>query len=282
MQSGDVDLFLFRLVFPLYGAQGVEQQGLEQRSLEQGVEVQVFLLFGASLQQAGEAALSGRQPQGGGAGWPVELVHIDRGVEQVVGIEVAQCPCHATIAFVLLGGLELVLVALDQQAEKLVANVALCRPLDAQVQHGTTQVEADQPIGEVLQIHVLGEILQAGQGDLDDVPLLARERLLQLYLHAVGRDVAGPAEPGAILVADHDRRLVDVAGLLAQLHIVQRLYLEGGRLGVMAEALQGVGIGLLAVVVELAALVVQPYLLQQADIAYLAEALAQQHVLQLV
>jgi hypothetical protein len=30
MEGGDVDLLLFRLVFPLDGAQGIEQQGLEQ------------------------------------------------------------------------------------------------------------------------------------------------------------------------------------------------------------------------------------------------------------
>ena len=40
-------------------------------------------------------------------------------------------------------------------------------------------------------------------------------------------------------MADHDGRLVDVAGLLAQLHIVQRLYFEGDRMNVVAEALQG-------------------------------------------
>ena len=52
---------------------------------------------------------------------------------------------------------------------------------------------------------------------------------------------------------------------------------------VVAEALQGVGVvRLTAVEPELAALVVEPDLLQHAHIAQLAEPLAQQHVLQLV
>ena len=143
------------------------------------------------------------------------------------------------------------------------------------MQHGTAQVEADQPIGQVLQIHVPGEILQTGQGDPDDVPLFSVEGLLQLDLHAVGRDVASPADPGALLVAQHYGRLVYIAGLLAQLHIVQRLCLEGDGMNVVAKALQGVGIvGLAAVELEFVALGVEPDLLQHAHIAQAGEPLA--------
>lgn len=150
----------------------------------------------------------------GRLGRPLELVDVDRGAEDVVGIDVAQCPRHAAITALLLGRFELVLVALDQQLEELAAGVALGIPLDAQVQHGAGQVDADQPVGEALQIHALGEFLQARQGDGDYVVLRSLERLFQLDLHAVGRDVAGPAEPGPAIVLDGDGGLVDVASSL--------------------------------------------------------------------
>ncbi len=282
LQTGDIDLLLLRLILALDGPQRVHDELLEQLPLEQRVEVVLIALLGTGLEQPRQAARLRCMADRGRLGGTLELVDVDRGAEDVVGIDVAQCPCHAAITALLLGRFELVLVAFDQQLEELAAGVALGIPLDAQVQHGAGQVDADQPVGEALQIHALGEFLQARQGDGDYVVLRPLERLFQLDLHAVGRDVAGPAEPGPAIVLDGDGGLVDVASLLAQLDIVQRLDLEGGGTAVVTEALQLVGVVLAAgVELELFPLAVEADLLQQTDVAYLLEPLLQQHVLQL-
>ena len=81
---------------------------------------------------------------------------------------------------------------------------------------------------------------------------------------------------------DGNGRLVDVACFFAQLNIVQRLDFKGGRPGIVAEALQLVGVVLQSgVVLKLFPLVFKANLLQQADMAYLLEPFLQQHVLQL-
>ena len=199
----------------------------------------------------------------------------------MVGVDVAQCPCQPTIAALLLRRLELVLVALDQQAEELAAGVAIRIPFDAEVQHGTGHVEADQPVGEVLQIHALGELLQAGQGDGHHIVLLADKGIFQLDLQAVSRDVAGPADPGFAIVVDGDRSLVDVARLFAQLDIVQGLDLERGGALLVAKTLQLVGVVADPFLMELFPLGLLADLLQQAAVADLLEPLEQQDILQL-
>ena len=129
---------------------------------------------------------------GGRSRSSLQLVDVHRGTEDMVGVDVAQRPGHAAITALFLRRLEFVLVAFDQQAEELAAGMALRVPLDAEMQHSPCLVDADQPVGEVLQVHALGELLQTGQGNGDNVVFRAIDRLFQLYLHAVGRDVASP------------------------------------------------------------------------------------------
>ena len=146
MLAADEHLAMTRCIVAVELAQRDQQDPLEQIALEQRHDVKWFLdgrIAQQTLHGAGFVdATDHPQPVG------FVLAQVERGIEQMIGEQVAQGARHAAEPFELAGQLEFVRVAVDEQLEETASDVGFRLTMNAQVQDRMGRITVDHLIGE--------------------------------------------------------------------------------------------------------------------------------------